>query len=162
MVLKQELFRQITLQKEELFRLVVSNEQYKNCNNNGKATENVKKSFFTTVCLPCNSILPHGCACFIYSCRSRCEKYYRLNSYNTRISPRPNVCVTAQTTVWLLCSNHFSVIHLIRKCISNDCSYICKYRFRRASRLNSEPRRVFCFLRVLPFRAQEHIVLIIN
>lgn len=43
MVLEQELFRQIALQKEELFRLVISNEQYKNCNNNGKATENVKK-----------------------------------------------------------------------------------------------------------------------
>ena len=67
-----------------------------------------------------------------------------------------------QTTVWLLCSNHFSVIYLTRKCISNDCSYICKYRFRRASHLNSEPRRVFCFLRVLPFRAQEYRVLIIN
>lgn len=65
MVLEQELFRQIALQKEELFRLVISNEQYKNCNNNGKATENVKKFFFTTVCLPCNSILPYGCVCFI-------------------------------------------------------------------------------------------------
>lgn len=52
--------------------------------------------FSTTVYLPCNSILPHGCACFICSCRLRREKYYRLNSNNTRISPRPNVCVTAQ------------------------------------------------------------------
>lgn len=97
MVLEQELFRQIALQKEELFRLVISNEQYKNCNNTmARQANRCEEIFLHNGLLAVQQYSTIWVRVLYCSCRLRCEKYYRLNSYNTRISPRPNVCVTAQ------------------------------------------------------------------